>query len=85
MDVDQDVMLTTVDNPYDPFTQFDDWYNWDTTNGYNTCAYLARVALTSDSLSELDNSLAIVQAMDDIIAEHNFGTFKKVKNPKVNN
>lgn len=37
-------MLTTVDNPYDPFTQFDKWFQYDNLHGYSTCCYLARVA-----------------------------------------
>jgi len=37
--------LTTVDNPYNPFTEWDKWYNYDYyEKGYDTCGYLARVA-----------------------------------------
>lgn len=37
-------MLTTIDNPYSPFTQFTQWYNYDTTVAkHGTCAYLARM------------------------------------------
>ena len=39
-----DYMLTTIDNPYDPFTQWDDWYKFDMVKGYDTCGYLARLA-----------------------------------------
>lgn len=60
-------MLTTLDNPYNPFTQYDEWYAFDVGMGYNTCAYLARVALTSDELSEKDNDDAISQAMKEIL------------------
>ena len=34
--------VTTTDNPYDPFTQWDDWYKYDTQHGYNLAAYVAR-------------------------------------------
>jgi hypothetical protein len=37
-------MLTTEDNPFDPFTQFDEWYAFDVEKEYYTCAYLARIA-----------------------------------------
>lgn len=40
---DEDV-LTTLDNPYDPKEDFSKWYAWDTQNGYNTSEYLARLA-----------------------------------------
>ena len=47
--------LTTVDNPYDPFEQFDSWFLFDVEKGYNTCAYLGRIARLSDQLSEEEN------------------------------
>ena len=47
--------LTTIDNPYDPFTQYSDWLMYDITNGYNSNAYLARIAHTSERLSEQEN------------------------------
>lgn len=72
-------MLTTVDNPYDPFTQFDEWYEFDTIKGYNTCGYLARVAKTSDNLSEKLNSLAINDAIDEICRFNWLGIYKKVE------
>ena len=37
-------MLTTEDNPFNPFTQWDDWYFYDLSKGYNTCERLARIA-----------------------------------------
>lgn len=39
----KDVVLTTVDNPYDPFTQEDAWLAYDLSKGYNTNAYLNRM------------------------------------------
>lgn len=60
-------MLTTIDNPFNPFTHYEDWYNFDTTSGYNTCAYLARITKSSEDLSDLDQELAIDQAMNEII------------------
>lgn len=32
----EDFLLTTFDNPFDPFTQFDDWNRYDTDTGYCT-------------------------------------------------
>jgi hypothetical protein len=71
-------MLTTIDNPYNPFTQFDEWYAFDVSKGYYTCAYLARVTKTSDSLSDLDESLAIEAAIDSIIDLNIIGLYTKV-------
>jgi hypothetical protein len=72
-------MLTTVDNPYDPWTQWDEWFAWDAAAGYHTPGLLARVARTSDDLSEADQSLAIQQAIDEIVQENVLGIFRKVK------
>ena len=71
-------MLTTVDNPFDPFTQFDDWQTFDENKGYNTCSYLARVVKTSDELSEEDEALAIDQGIDEIVKENILGIYRKV-------
>lgn len=48
-------MLTTVDNPFDPFEQFTSWFLFDTEKGYNSCSYLARIARTSDQFTEEEN------------------------------
>ena len=45
-------MLTTIDNPFNPFTEFKDWFLFDCEKGYNSCSYLARIARTSDALTE---------------------------------
>lgn len=71
-------MLTTVDNPFDPFTQFDEWMAFDEASGYGTSAFLARVVKTSDEMSEADQSLAIEQAIDEIVDENVNGMYRKV-------
>lgn len=71
--------LTTVDNPYDPFTQFNEWYNFDIDKGYNSCAYLDRIAHTSDQLSDEENAREIERAIDEIIKYDFMNNYKKVK------
>lgn len=60
-------MLSTSDNPFNPTTEFDEWYAWDTRAGYHTMAYLARVVSTSHELSDADQDLAIELAIDEIV------------------
>lgn len=74
----KEVMLTTTDNPYDPFTQFENWLSFDESKGYFTCAYLARIVKGGDELSEVDEALAIEQAIDEIIDLNILGIYKKV-------
>lgn len=72
------VMLSTVDNPYNPFTHFQDWYNFDARAGYNTPSFLARVVNTSDELSEPDQERAIEFAIDEIVKENVLGLYVKI-------
>lgn len=71
-------MLTTVDNPYDPSTQFDEWYAFDMAAGYNTTSLLARIVKTSDELSDADQDAAIEDAIDEIVKENVSGVHRKV-------
>ena len=72
-------MLTTKDNPYNPFDQFDSWFIFDVTNGYNSCGYLARIAKTSDALTEPENNAEIERAIDEIIKYDFLDLYRKVK------
>jgi hypothetical protein len=74
-------MLTTVDNPYDPFTQYDEWLAFDQRLGYFTIEYLARITITSSELSETDQDLAIEQAIDEIVEYNVSGMHRKVSAP----
>jgi hypothetical protein len=72
-------MLTTFDNPYDPFEQFASWFLFDEEKGYGSCSYLARIARTSDQLSEEQNNLEVERAIDEIIKYDFRNIYKKVK------
>jgi hypothetical protein len=74
-------MLTTIDNPWNPFTHFDQWYQFDESSGYFTTEYLARLTLTSHELSEADQSIAIENAIDEIVRENITGMYRKVEAP----
>ena len=71
--------LTTFDNPYDPFDQFDQWFLFDMQKGYNSCAYLSRIARTSDQLTDAENDREIERAIDEIIKYDFMNIYKKVK------
>jgi len=63
-------MLTTTDNPFDPFTENDEWTAYDESKGHYTNCFLARVARLSNELSSADESIAIENAIDQIIKEN---------------
>jgi hypothetical protein len=71
--------ITTFDNPYDPVEQFEQWYTYDLDKGYNSCAYLDRIARTSDQLSEEENDREIERAIDEIVKYDFMNIFKKIK------
>lgn len=71
-------MLTTTDNPYSPFDEWEQWFTTDVMLGHHTPSYLARVAITSDELSDADQDLAIEEAIDEIIKDNPLGIYKKV-------
>lgn len=71
-------MLTTSDNPHDPFDDFDSWFAYDTRAGHHTSSYLARIVVTSDELSQADQDRVITEAIDEIVRENINGLYVKV-------
>lgn len=72
--------LTTLDNPYNPFENFDSWYLYDMTMGYNCSSYLARIARTSDQFTDEENEIEIERAIDEILKYDFSGIYRKVVN-----
>ena len=64
---DKEFMLTTINNPFNPFTQFENWINFDISSGTNCCGTLARIAQCSNALSDELNSVEIERAMDTLV------------------
>jgi len=76
-------MLTTVDNPFDPFTMFDEWYDYDIRLGYHTSALLDRVMKNSNELSEADQESIREAAIDEIVEENVLGVWRKVSRDSI--
>lgn len=61
-------MLTTRDNPFNPFVDWDRWYEWDHENGYNTPELLSRyIGDDSDSLDDFERESIEYEAINEII------------------
>lgn len=71
--------LSTIDNPFNPFKEFDSWFLFDVEKGYNCCSYLSRIARTSDQLTDKENDEEIERAIDEIIQHDFMGIYIKVK------
>lgn len=76
------VAITTFDNPFDPFKDFESWFMFDVEKGYNTCSYLARIADINDSMSEQEANAEVERAIDEIIKYDFMNMYKKVKKEK---
>lgn len=59
--------LSTIDNPFNPIDDYDKWFAYDVSHGYNTSNWLANLAKTSDILPEQDNMKEIEDAIDEIV------------------
>ena len=77
--MDSEFALTTIDNPFNPFIDFESWFMFDMDKGYNSSAYLARIAKTSDSLSDKENDEEIERAIDEIIKYDPLNIYRKIK------
>jgi len=71
-------MLTTVDNPHNPFDNFKAWYTWDVASGYHCSNVLANILISSYELSEYEQNLANETAIDEIVEYNVSGVYRKV-------
>lgn len=72
-------MLSTIDNPFNPFEDFNSWFLFDVEKGYNSCSYLARIAKTSNEFTEEEEAEEIERAIDEIIQYDFMNLYIKVK------
>ena len=74
-----DVLITTIDNPWNPFTNYKDWHEWDTTYlGHCTAEKLASFAHFSDALTDEENDEENERAIDEMIKYDVLGIYRKV-------
>lgn len=76
--MDTEVMLTTFDNPFDPFDDFTSWFLFDVEKGYYTCNLLARIARSSEEFSEIEDKEETELAIDKIINHDFLNIYRKV-------
>lgn len=71
-------MLTTVDNPWNPFTEWDEWYAFDASKGYHTPSLIDRLTFDSHELSEADQALSVQLAIGEIARTNALGMYRLV-------
>lgn len=65
--MERKVSITTIDNPYDPFEDFDHWLQFDTEKGYYTSSTLARLTHLNDDMTQLEEDKEVERAIDRLI------------------
>lgn len=76
--MEHEFMLTTFDNPYNPFEEFTSWNLFDIGKGYNTSSMLARIVKLSDDMTQQEEQTEINRAIDEIIKYDFLNIYKKV-------
>ena len=68
-------MLTTKDNPYSPFDQFDLWLQFDMEMGYQTCERLGKIIQLEEGMSDKEKEEAMDRAIDEIVKYDDSGVY----------
>lgn len=71
-------MLTTIDNPFNPFKDFVSWFMFDIEKGYNSCGRMMRLAHLEPDMTQEEENLEVERAIDEIIKLDITDTYKKV-------
>ena len=82
---DDDFMITTKDNPFSPFYQWEEWNAFDMQAGYNTCGLMARLVDVDPSAFEFDEVEALEKAMNKVLRLNLTGNYIKVTRNTPNN
>lgn len=70
--------LTTLDNPFDPFDQYEEWNTFDEMHGYYTAGLMARFCVNSPAFSAEESVEADKEAIDKIMSYNFTGNLKVV-------
>lgn len=72
-------MLTTVDNPFNPFKDFTSWFMFDVEKGYYSCSRLARITEIKDDMSQKEIDDEIDRAINVIIANDFTNIYTRIR------
>lgn len=75
--MEQQFMLTTFDNPFNPFVDFSSWYMFDCEKGHNTSSRLARIANINSEMTQKEIDEERERAMNLIVKYDLEDTFFK--------
>lgn len=70
--------LTTFDNPFNPFDDFNQWLSFDKDHGYDSSEKVMRLANLTDDMTDIEENLEIERVIDRLIALDFQNIYKKV-------
>lgn len=76
--MEYDVLITTYDNPFDPFKDFNRWYLEDQRLGYNSWEKVARFCSQSENMTQEEELADIEKAIDEVVMNDFTGIYRKV-------
>lgn len=71
-------MLTTIDNPFNPFVDYRSWLSFDKEKGYDSAERLMRIAQVTDEMTDVEENKEIERAIDEIIKFDILNIYQKV-------
>ena len=77
-EVKTEYMVTTLDNPWNPFTHYREWWQFDREHGYSTQEKLAKLSFTTDNLGENEKQADIAYAQQLLLDTDILGIYIKV-------
>ena len=83
--MENEVAITTIDNPFNPFEQFTSWFMFDVEKGYYSCSKIARIAKFSDDMSQKEIDEENERAIDELIKHDFLDVYKKVSRKSITN
>ena len=71
-------MLSTIDNPFNPFEDYSSWLMFDKEKGYDSAERLMRIAKLTDDKTQKEENEEIERAIDEIIKYDILNVYIKV-------
>ena len=76
--MENDYLLTTIDNPYNPFEDFSKWDAFDREKGHFTCDLIARLSQISDDMTQREEEAEYDRVAEFIIYHDPHDKYKKI-------
>ena len=72
-------MLTTIDNPFNPFDDYKSWLSFDNSHNYFCAERLMRIAQLTDEMTSIEEEAEKERAIDEIIKYDFLHIYQKVE------